>query len=177
MGCAWHADLLVGCRFLLGVSPLYENESLKEGSIPTVTPIDQVLDEGNCGRVTDRGEEACECADKLSSVFRRQPHSHQSCKATNRNLIQGRIDEASGPNPMKPFSFSRFGKSRVCAVKVDRLTQGWLSRNSVSWACPKAEPCMYGPLKSGQQLGAGQQSAEVIVLTRRIPAAAERTEL
>jgi hypothetical protein len=28
------------------------------------TPIGKVLDEGNCGRVTDRGEEACECVRK-----------------------------------------------------------------------------------------------------------------
>ena len=33
---------------LWGASPLYENESLKEGSVPTVTPIDKLLDEGNC---------------------------------------------------------------------------------------------------------------------------------
>ena len=32
---------------LLEASPLYENENLKEGSIPTVTPIEQVRDEGN----------------------------------------------------------------------------------------------------------------------------------
>ena len=56
--CAWHADLLVGCRSRTGASPLYENESLKEGSIPAVTPIDQVLDEGNCGEVTNRGKAA-----------------------------------------------------------------------------------------------------------------------
>ena len=41
---------------LWGVSPLYENESLKEVSLPTVTPIDKLLDEGNCVRVTDRGK-------------------------------------------------------------------------------------------------------------------------
>ena len=46
---------------LWGVSPLYEFEGLKVGSIPTVTPIDKVLEEGNCGEVTNRGEEACEC--------------------------------------------------------------------------------------------------------------------
>jgi hypothetical protein len=28
------------------------------------TPIGKVLDEGNCGRVTDRGEEACGCMGK-----------------------------------------------------------------------------------------------------------------
>jgi hypothetical protein len=57
-----------------GASPLYENEDLKEGSIPTVTPIEQVRDEGNCGEVTNRGEEACECVGKLTKN-RRQPHS------------------------------------------------------------------------------------------------------
>ena len=45
---------------LWGVSPLYENESLKVGSLPTVTPIDQVLDEGNCDWATSGGKEACE---------------------------------------------------------------------------------------------------------------------
>ena len=29
-----------------------------------IAPIVKVLDEGNCGRVTDRGEEACECVRK-----------------------------------------------------------------------------------------------------------------
>ena len=28
------------------------------------TPIGKVLDEGNCGKATDRGEEACECVRK-----------------------------------------------------------------------------------------------------------------
>ena len=43
---------------LLETSPLYENEDLKEGSIPAVTPIEQVRDEGNCGEgvVADFGE-------------------------------------------------------------------------------------------------------------------------
>ena len=33
------------------------------------TPIGKVLDEGNCGRVTDRGEEACEGVRKYRSDF------------------------------------------------------------------------------------------------------------
>ena len=32
-------------------------------------PIDKVLDEGNCGRATDRGEEACECVRKYRPDF------------------------------------------------------------------------------------------------------------
>ena len=31
--------------------------------------IDKVLDEGNCGEVTNRGEEACECVEKLTLFF------------------------------------------------------------------------------------------------------------
>jgi hypothetical protein len=34
-----------------------------------MAPIDKVLNEGNCGRATDRGEEACECARKHRPVF------------------------------------------------------------------------------------------------------------
>ncbi|GIW83282.1 MAG: hypothetical protein KatS3mg105_5091 [Gemmatales bacterium] len=34
-----------------------------------MAPIDKVLDEGNCGRVTDRGEEACECVRKCRPDF------------------------------------------------------------------------------------------------------------
>jgi hypothetical protein len=34
-----------------------------------IAPIDKVRGEGNCGRATDRGEEACECADKLTRPF------------------------------------------------------------------------------------------------------------
>jgi hypothetical protein len=31
-----------------------------------IAPIDEVRDEGNCGEATNRGEEACECAVKLT---------------------------------------------------------------------------------------------------------------
>jgi hypothetical protein len=34
-----------------------------------ITPIGKVLDEGNCGRATDHGEEACECVRKYRPVF------------------------------------------------------------------------------------------------------------
>ena len=66
-------------------SPLYEFEGLKEESIPTLCPIDKILDEGNCGNgnagvsgAIHRGEEARECVGKLTEN-RRQPHSRQSC--------------------------------------------------------------------------------------------------
>ena len=154
---------------LWGASPLYENEGLKEGSIPTVTPIDQVRDEGNCWEVTSRGKEACECVGKLTAN-RRQPHSRQSCEVTNRNPIQGRCGQVSEPAITKPSSFIRTGKSGACAAKVIRLIQGDPSDVSAMQACLKAE------LLPVNGSGVGRKSAEVVVLFRRTPAPTGRTE-
>jgi hypothetical protein len=83
-GRGYPITLVMACE-LWGESPLDENEDPEEGSIPAVTPIDKVLDEGNCGEVTNRGKEACECAGKPTEN-RRRPHSRQCCEATDRNL-------------------------------------------------------------------------------------------
>ena len=154
---------------LLEASPLYENEDLKEASIPTVTPIEQVRDEGNCGEVTNRGEEACECAGKLTKN-RRQSHSRQICEATHRNPIQGRCGQASEPNITKPSSFIRIGKSGACAEKAIRLIQGDPPHVSVMQACLQTEPT------SVNDAGVRRKSAEAVVLFRRIPATTGRAE-
>ena len=138
-----------------------------------VHPLDsmnQVRDEGNCGEVTNRGEEACECAVKLTHQCRRQPHSRQSCEATNRNRIQGRCGQVSGPIITKPSPFIRIGKSGACAAKVTRLIQGDPPHVSVRPTCRQAEP------SSVNGAGVRRKSAEVVVLSRRIPAATGRTE-
>ncbi len=155
---------------LWGASPLYENEYLTVGRIPTVTPIDQVRDEGNCGEVTNRGEEACECVVKLTSQCRRQPHSRQSCEATDRNLIQGRCGQASEPSITKPFSFIRIGKSGACAAKAIRLILGDPPHVSARQACLTDRAII------GNGAGVRRKSAEVIVLSRRNPATTGRTE-
>ena len=154
---------------LRGVSPLYENESLKEGSIPTVTPIDKILDEGNCGRAIDRGKEACECAGKLTKN-RRQPHSRQSCEATDRNLIQGRWGQVIEPTITKPFSFIPIGKSGVCAAKVHRLILGELMSGSGSRLYAESR------WSRTQVPDRHQQSAEAIVLVRHMPLSPGRAE-
>ena len=70
---------------LWGASPLDENGSLKEGSIPNVTPIDKVLGEGNCGSPWEGSRS-------------------QSCEATYRNAIEAQRDpEVSCPWTAKPF--------------------------------------------------------------------------
>jgi len=153
----------MGCK-----SPVRERRS-KEGRIPTVTPIEQVRDEGNCGEVTNRGEEACECVGKLTKN-RRQPHSRRSCEVTDRNSIQGRCGQVSEPNLTKPSSFIRIGKSRACAAKAIRLILGDPSHVS-------ARPTLSaGRATIGNDVGGRRKSAEVIVLLRRIPPATGRTE-
>ena len=149
---------------------MYENEGLKEGSIPTVTPIDKVLDEGNCGEVTDRGKEACECVVKPANNMRRRPHSHQSCEVTNRNSIQGRWGSVSGPTITKPSSFVRIGKSRACAAKVNRLIQGELESRSGSRLQAESRSRVVKAIRRFQQ------SAEVVVRTRHTPLAIGRAE-
>ena len=130
----------------------------------------QGLDEGDCGEVTNRGEEACECAVKLTHKRRRQPHSRQSCEVTDRNSIQGRCGQVSEPNLTKPSSFIRIGKSRACAAKAIRLILGDPSHESARSACRTDRAT------TGNGAGVWRKSAEVIVLFRRIPATTGRTE-
>ena len=139
---------------LWGVSPLYENEGLKEGSIPTVTPIDKILEIRNCVRATNRGEEA----------------RSQSCEVTDRNSIQGRFGLVSGPTTTKLSSFVGRGKSRACAAKVGRLIQGDLPNVPVSRACPKGGAVV-------EDCGrVWQKAAEGIRRVRHTPLAVERPE-
>ena len=154
----------MGCK-----SPVRERRS-QEGSLPTVTPSEQVQDEGNCGEVTNRGEEACECVRKCRPDCRRRPHSRQSCEATDRNLIQGRCGQASEPNITKPSSFIRIGKSGACAVKATRLILGDPPHVSARSIYRQAEPV------SVNGAGVRRKSAEVVVLSRRIPPTTGRTE-
>jgi hypothetical protein len=136
-----------------------------------VTPIVKVLYEGNCVRATERGKEACECAVKSTADTRRRPHSRQNCEVTDRNLIQGRYGQASGPTITKPFSFIWIGKSSACAVKANRPILGGLESGSGSRLYAESRSLV---AKATWRL---QQSAEAIVLTRHIPVATGRAEL
>ena len=161
---AWHGVCFMGCK-----SPVREWRSC--GLM--VHPLDsrnQVRDEGNCGEVTNRGEEACECARKYRPVCRRRSHSRQSCEATNRNRIQGRCGQVSEPIITKPSLFIRIGKSGACAAKVTRLIQGDPSFVSVRRACSNAERFVVNTYRDRRK------SAEVVLLLRHTPLAAGRTE-
>ena len=155
---------------LCGVSPLYENEGLMEGSIPTVAPIDKVLGEGNCGSGDRPWGGSLRMRSLSRHSIRRRPHSHQSCEATDRNPIQGRCGSASEPTITKPSSFVRVGKSRACAAKVERLTQGELQPRSGS------RPCAESRSRVVQTTRRLQQSAEAVVLHRRTPPTTGRAE-
>jgi len=152
---------------LWGASPLYENESLKGSSIPTVTLIDKILDEGNCVRVTERGKEAS----KRSIGVATGSDIRQSCEATDRNLIQGRWGEVSEPTITNPFSFILIGKSGVSAAKVNRFILGRLEPVSGSRPCAQSRSL---PVKAGRRF---QFAAEAVVLIHRKPAVTGRAEL
>ena len=138
---------------LWGASPLYENEGLKVGSIPTVTPIEKVLEACNCVRVTERGEAA----------------ASQSCEVTDRNSIQGRCGPASEPTIAKPSSFIRIGKSRACAAKVGRLIQGELESGSGVRLAERRSRVVQAARRF-------QQSAEAVVRPRHTPVVIGRAE-
>ena len=88
------------------------------------TPIGKALGEGNCGS-GDRpwGGSLRVCSLSRQSSFRRRPHSHQTCEATDRNAIQGRFGQASEQTITKPFPVDRSGGHRRAAL-VDELVQG-----------------------------------------------------
>jgi hypothetical protein len=78
------------------------------------------------------------CASAGFVLHRHPDISRQSCKAANRNLVQGRTGQASEHNITKPFPTSRSGKRRACAAKHHVLIQGDPVGVSGSRACPKA---------------------------------------
>ena len=148
-------DVRLAWRFTCRVKvPCTRTKVLKEGSIPTVTPIDKVLETCNRGRVTDCGKEA----------------TSQSCEVTDRNSIQGRWGQVSEPTIAKPSSFVRIGKSSACAAKVYRLIQGELEPVSGSRLYAESRS---RAVKAVRRL---QQSAEAVVRTRHTPLAIGRAE-
>ena len=118
----------MGCK-----SPVRDWESRRSTVYQMSTPIEKALGEGNCGS-GDRpwGGSLRMRALSRHSSFRRRPHLHQTCEATDRNVIQGRFGQASGPSITKPFPVDRPGKWRACAGKVHALIRGGLESRSGS---------------------------------------------
>ena len=135
------------------------------------TPINKALGEGNCGS-GDRLWEGSLRMRSLSrhSLFRRRPHLHQTCEATDRNVIQGRFGQASGPSITKPFPVDRPGKWRACAGKVHVLIRGGLESRSGSRLYAESRSRV---VRASRRF---QQSAEAIVRIRHMPLAAGRAE-
>ena len=136
------------------------------------TPIGKALGEGNCGP----GDRPWEGSLRMRSSsrhpsFRRRPHSHQTCEATDRNVIQGRFGQAREPSIPKPCPVDRSGKWRVCAGKVHVLIRGELESGSGSR--------LYAESRSQvvKATWRPQQSAEAIVRIRHTPVAIGRAEL
>jgi hypothetical protein len=105
------------------------------------------------------GSAACRRKQR-KAAFATRTHSHQSCEATNRNLIQGRFVQVSQPTLSETISFGRIGKSRACAAKVSRFIQGRLH------ACVRDSSLLENRRRLAKATRRVQFAAEVVVLTR-----------
>lgn len=100
-----------------------------------VSPIDKVRGEGNCGRATDRREEACECVDKLTNlvvVSRILTSAARLRTETPYKAGSGRRVSTRAPTAgwsAKPFPDTRSGKWRACAATDHVLIRGDLQRS------------------------------------------------
>ena len=101
---------------LCWISPLCETGSLKEISIPNDNSDWQSTRRKQL-RWGDPGWEGS---------------WSQNCEVTNRNVLQGRIGQASEHNITKPFPDDRSGKGRACAAKIHVLIRGDLHRRLAS---------------------------------------------
>ncbi len=119
----------------------------------TVTPIDKVLADGNCGEATNRGEEA----------------RVQNCGATNRNRIQGRSAQVSVPCNTKPSSSRQEGKCGARAGKVHVLIRGDLPDVPVSRACPKGGAVHAKATRCQAEVSRGQSTRSDTPLGRGRP--------
>ncbi len=107
-----------------------------------IAPIDKALGEGNCMRVTECGKEA----------------GCQSCEATNRNVIQGRSGQASGPNITNRTQTTRLVNGELVQRKITFLSGEICPTYLGVGLARKPGPCMR------KQLGVGQKSAGGIVV-------------
>ena len=89
-----------------------------------IAPIDRVRGEGSCGRVTDRGEEACECVRKCRPDFAAGRILTKAARLRTETSYKAGVGQASEHNITKPFPDSRPGKWRACAAKHHVLSRG-----------------------------------------------------
>ena len=93
-----------------------------------ITPIDKVLDEGNCGRATDRGEEACECVRKCRPDIAAGRILAKAARLRTETSYKAGSARRVSHNITKPFPVDRSGKWRACAAKDHVLIRGDLQR-------------------------------------------------
>ena len=128
---------------LWGASPLYENGTQQGGSIPTVTPIEQVRDEGNCGEATNHTLcDAQQVAGAIGTSFA-QTTLVRSRSASRNRLMLSRMSGGVGRGSAM-VALTRFG-STVYAVPSSSAQQPRERRSTDatptapdSWALPSS---------------------------------------
>ena len=135
------------------------------------TPIGKARGEGNCGRVTNRGKEACECV-------RQADTQHFVVGRILTKPARLRTETASQAGPSRRVSQASQSRSRPGGKVNAELVQGkftFLSGegwNPVSGSRLEAE----SRSRVGKPGRRFQQSAEAIVRIRHTPLAAGRAE-
>lgn len=100
-----------------------------------IAPIDQVRGEGNCGRATDRGEEACECVRKRRPDF-----------AAGRILTRAarlRTETSSKAGAARRVGTTPRSRSQTTAQVNDELVQRPITRLSgETCIAPRSKACL-----------------------------------
>ena len=139
------------------------------------TPIDKVLDEGNCGRATDRGEEACERVRKRWVCL--SPPRRVLIKAARL-----RTETSSKAGPVRRVSPSSRSRSQTTDQVNDELVQRNITLLSgeictggmravaapASRACPKPWNVEVQTAAGGAEVSSGHSSdPRIPIETRR----------
>ena len=127
-GATSAATLLVrlAWRTTCGVQvPCTRTNFFQKGSIPTVIWRSKVLGEGNCGTGDRPWGGSLRMRSLSRHSIRRRPYSHQSCEVTDRNSIQGRRGQVSGPRGTDAQRWSRNRVRSSASVNLELAQRKW----------------------------------------------------
>jgi hypothetical protein len=137
-------------------------------------PIGKVRDEGNCGRATDRGEEACECVRKCRPDFAVGRILVKAARLRTETPYKAgsdrRVSTTSRSRSQKSVQVNGELAQRSVTLLSGEICTAW-SRPGVapaSRACPKPWNAETQVLAGGAEVSRGRSSAaQLPIETRR----------
>ena len=124
----------------------------------------KVLDEGNCGRATDRGEEACEGVRKRQVCL--SPPGHLLVKAARLRTetpYKAGVVRRAGPSRAKPFQLTAQVNGELVQRSITFLSGEICTVWSRPGVAPESRACPKIWNAVRQLIAAVQKSAEAIV--------------